>query len=233
MSKRPGGDAGRPSPLVGEGGERHRREPGEGASLFSEDAPSPDLDASHLGHPLPQGERGSKRARNICVARIGATHGVRGAVKLWPFTQDPLALQDFEALTTKDGAGSFEITSLRAAKDHLVATFKGVEGRDAAAKLNGVELYVPRAALPPAADGEYYHADLIGLDAIDEAGASIGRVLAMHNFGAGDIIEIAPPSGPTLLLPFTDAVVPAVDIAAGHVVVVMPHEVEGDAPETT
>ncbi len=202
------------------------REPGEGVNAFHEDAPSPDL--ASQGHPLPQGERGSKRARNICVARIGATHGVRGAVKLWPFTQDPLALQDYGALTTKDGARSFEIASLRAARDHLVATFKGVEDHDAAARLNGVELYVARAALPPADDGEYYHADLIGLRAIDEAGASIGRVIAMHHFGAGDIIEIAPASGPTLLLPFTDAVVPTVDLAAGHVIVVLPNEVEGD-----
>jgi len=168
----------------------------------------------------------------ICVARIGAVHGVRGAVKLWPFTQDPLALQDYGALTTKDGARFFEIASLRAAKDHLVATFEGIDDRDAAAALNGIELYVSRDALPPAEDGEYYHADLIGLYATDENGAPLGRVIAMHNFGAGDLIEIAPPSGPTLLLPFTDAVVPAVDLAAGQVVVVLPNEIEseGDAP---
>jgi 16S rRNA processing protein RimM len=87
---------------------------------------------------------------------------------------------------------------------------------------------VPREALPPADDGEYYHADLIGLAAIDATGAVLGRVIAMHNFGAGDIIEIAPASGPTMLLPFTDAVVPTVDVAAGHVVIVLPGEIDGE-----
>jgi 16S rRNA processing protein RimM len=171
------------------------------------------------------------RDPQICVARIGAVHGVRGAVKLWPFVEDPMALPNFGALSLKDGTRAFEIATLRAAKDHLVATFKGIDDRDAAARLNGIELYVPRAALPPADDGEYYHADLIGLAAVDEAGAPLGRVIAMHNFGAGDIIEIAPLNGSTLLLPFTDAVVPTVDIAAGHVVVVLPQEIDGDTPD--
>lgn len=167
----------------------------------------------------------------ICVARIGAPHGVRGAVKLWTFTEDPLAVLDYGRTTTKDGARSFEIASLRAAKDHLVATLKGIDDRNAAARLNGVELYVSRDALPPVQSGEYYHADLIGLAAIDTAGAALGRVIAMHNFGAGDLIEIAPPSGPTLLLPFTDAVVPIVDLTAGHVVIAPPLEIDGDAPD--
>lgn len=166
----------------------------------------------------------------ICIARIGAPHGVRGAVKLWPFTQDPMALQDYGALSSKDGARSFEIASVRAAKDHLVATFQGVDDRDTAARLNGVELYVSRDALPPADAGEYYHADLIGLNAVDESGAALGRVIAMHDFGAGDIIEIAPSSGPTLLLPFTDAVVPTIDLAGGQVVIRMPDEIEADDP---
>ncbi len=78
---------------------------------------------------------------------------------------------------------------------------------------------------------EYYHADLIGLRAIDEAGTAIGKVFAIHNFGAGDIIEIAPERGPTLQLPFTDAVVPTVDLAEGHVVIVVPPEIDGDSPQ--
>ena len=105
------------------------------------------------------------------------------------------------------------------------------EIRDAAARLNGVELYISRESLPDTEDGEYYHADLIGLAAVNAAGEAIGRVVAMHDFGAGDIIEIAPPSGPTLLLPFTDAVVPTVDIAGGKVVIDMPGEIEGDGPD--
>ena len=166
----------------------------------------------------------------ICIARIGAPHGVRGAVKLWSFTDDPMAVLEYGPLTTKDGARSFEVADARMAKDHLVATLPGVADRDAAARLNGIELYVARAQLPPTDDGEYYHADLIGLAAVDADEAPIGRVVAIHDFGAGTIIEIAPPSGPTLMLPFTDAVVPSVDLAKGHVVIVLPGEVEGDTP---
>lgn len=166
----------------------------------------------------------------ICVARIGAPHGVRGQVRLWTFTEDPYAVLDYGPLATKDGKRTIEVDNVREAKGHLVATLKGVTDRDAAARLNGVELYVARDALPDTGDGEYYHADLIGLAAVNAAGEAIGRVVAMHDFGAGDIIEIAPPSGPTLLLPFTDAVVPTVDIAGGKVMIEMPGEIVGDDP---
>ncbi|MBI5130962.1 MAG: ribosome maturation factor RimM [Rhodopseudomonas palustris] len=166
----------------------------------------------------------------ICVARIGAPHGVRGAVRLWSFTADPFAVTDYGPLTSKDGTRSFEIATAREAKDHLVVTLKGVTTRDDAVRLNGLELYVPRDRLPPTEDDEYYHADLIGLAAVTTAGEPLGRVAALHNFGAGDIIEIAPPSGPTLLLPFTNAVVPTVDLAEGRVVIELPAEIEGDTP---
>ncbi len=166
----------------------------------------------------------------ICVARIGAPHGVRGQVRLWTFTEDPYSVLDYGPLATKDGKQTIEVDNVREAKGHLVATLKGVADRDAAARLNGVELYIARDALPDTEDGEYYHADLIGLAAVNAAGETIGRVVAMHDFGAGDIIEIAPPSGPTLLLPFTDAVVPTVDIAGGKVIIEMPGEIVGDDP---
>ena len=171
----------------------------------------------------------SKAAR-ICVARIGAAHGVRGEVRLWPFTEDPFAVLHYGPLSTKDGARQFEVARARAAKDHLVAMLKGVANRDEAERLNGIELYIARDALPETDNDEYYHADLIGLAAVDPQGVAIGTVTAIHNFGAGDIIEIAPTQGPTLLLPFTNAVVPSVDLAAGHVVIVMPQEIEGEDP---
>ncbi|HEX7923841.1 MAG TPA: ribosome maturation factor RimM, partial [Bradyrhizobium sp.] len=98
----------------------------------------------------------------VCVARIGAAHGVRGAVRLWTFTEDPLAVKDYGPLMTKDGARQFEVTHAREAKDHLVVTLKGVASRDDAERLNGLELYVPRDRLPETDDGEYYHTDLIG-----------------------------------------------------------------------
>ena len=167
----------------------------------------------------------------VCVARIGAANGVRGAVKLWTFTEDPFAVKVYGPLSTKDGARHFELTSAREAKDHLVVTFKGVATRNDAERLNGVELYIPRDKLPETDDDEYYHADLIGLAAVTPADQPLGRVTAIHNFGAGDIIEIAPPRGATLLLPFTNAVVPSVDLAGGRVVIELPNEIEGDEPE--
>jgi 16S rRNA processing protein RimM len=170
-------------------------------------------------------------AAPICVARIGAAHGVRGAVKLWTFTEDPLAVKRYGPLQTKDGSRQFEVTHARQAKDHLVATFKGIATRDDAEKLNGLELYVARDKLPETDEGEYYHADLIGLAAVTAANEPLGRVVAIHNFGAGDIIEIAPPDGATMLLPFTNAVVPIVDIAGGRVVIELPGEIEGEGED--
>jgi 16S rRNA processing protein RimM len=166
----------------------------------------------------------------ICVARIGAAHGVRGAVRLWTFTEDPLAVMQYGPLSTKDGARQFEVTHAREAKTHVVATLKGVATREDAEKLNGVELYIARDQLPATDSDEYYHADLIGLAAVNAANEPLGRVIAIHNFGAGDIIEIAPARGATMLLPFTNAVVPSVDLTAGHVVINLPGEIEGDTP---
>jgi 16S rRNA processing protein RimM len=169
-------------------------------------------------------------AAPICVARIGAAHGVRGAVKLWTFTEDPLAVRHYGPLMTKDGARQFEVTHVREAKDHLVATIKGVATREDAERLNGIELYIAREKLPDTDDDEYYHADLIGLAAVNATNEPLGRVVAIHNFGAGDVIEIAPAHGPTMLLPFTNAVVPTVDLAGGRVVIELPDEIDGDDP---
>src|SRR4051794_29187393 len=167
-------------------------------------------------------------ASQICVARIGAAHGVRGAVKLWTFTEDPLAVNRYGPLATKDGTRQFEVTHVREAKGHLVATLKGIATREEAERLNGLELYVAREKLPATSEDEYYHVDLIGLAAVDAAGEPLGRVIAIHNFGAGDIIEIAPPDGATMLLPFTPAVVPTVDLEGRRVVIELPDEIEGD-----
>jgi 16S rRNA processing protein RimM len=156
---------------------------------------------------------------------------VRGAVRLWTFTEDPLAVTRYGPLSTEDGTRRFEVTSARESKGHLVATLKGVTTREEAERLNGVELYVAREKLPATDEGEYYHADLIGLAAVTGEGEPLGRVVAIHNFGAGDILEIAPPQGTTMLLPFSNAVVPTVDVAGGRVVIEIPGEIEGDDPE--
>lgn len=174
-------------------------------------------------------------SKKVRVARIGAAHGVRGEVKLWSFTEDPLAVADYAPLETRDGRRQFEIENLRPAKDHLVARFKGVADRNAAELLRNIDLFVPRDRLPDIEDDDtWYYADLVGLAAVSPEGEAIGTVLAMHNFGAGDVVEIQPASGSkTLLLPFTEAIVPDVDIKGGRIVVAMPTEIEvRDLPDT-
>jgi 16S rRNA processing protein RimM len=169
--------------------------------------------------PLPQGGRGEL----ICVGQIGAAHGVRGEVRLRSFTSDPQAITAYGPLETEDGR-VLEIENLRPAKDHFLARLAGVCDRDAAEKLTNLKLYVPRARLPEPIDaGEFYHADLIGLIAVDRAGRNLGVVVAVENYGAGDLIEVKPAAGgETQLVPFDATHVPTVDIAAGRIVVNFP-----------
>src|SRR5260370_41345928 len=172
--------------------------------------------------------RGWAEGARVCVAQIGAPHGVRGEVRRRSFTEDPMALTGYGPLEAEDGSRAFEVEALRPAKSVLVARFAGVTNRDAAAELRNLKLYVSRARLPAPEDETYYHRDLIGLTAVDPNGAVLGTVSAMQNFGAGDLIEIAPAAGgPSVLLPFTKAFVPVVDIPGGRVVV------GGLAPELT
>jgi 16S rRNA processing protein RimM len=160
-------------------------------------------------------------ADRICVAQIGAAHGIRGEVRLRSFTEDPMAITSYGPQQSEDGTRRFEIETLRPSKDHFVARFAGISDRNAAEALTNLKLYISRDKLPPAAEGEFYHADLVGLAAVTPDGASLGTVTAIHNFGAGDVIEIKPESGgETLLVPFTDTAVPEIDIAAGRMVVV-------------
>ena len=164
-------------------------------------------------------------AERICVAQIGGAHGIRGEVKLKSFTADPMAVKDYGPLTSEDGSASFEIEALRPAKGHLVARFRGVGDRDAAERLVHLRLFVPRERLPPPAADEFYHVDLIGLMAVTADGTEIGTVAAVHDFGAGDILELQPRSGgTTIMVPFTEAFVPKVDLAAGRVTVALPEE---------
>jgi 16S rRNA processing protein RimM len=181
-------------------------------------APQP---AATSGPPVRTGKQ-------ICVARIGAAHGTIGEVRLWPFTGDPQAIGRYGALDTADGR-RIEIASLRPAKGFFIARIKDVTDRNGAERLRNVDLFVPRDRLPPPAADEYYHADLIGLAAEDTHGRPLGTVIAVHDFGAGDLLEIVPPGGgETVLLPFTAAVVPQVDIPAGRIVLDPPAEIEAE-----
>jgi len=154
----------------------------------------------------------------VHVATVGAPHGVRGEVRLRPFTEDPGALPSYGALQAADGR-SFTIETARAAKDALVVRFAGIADRDAAGKLRGLELFIPRERLPAIDEPEtYYHADLVGLSVVDPDGTPLGTVAAVQNFGAGDLIEVKPPHGPTVLLPFNQEFFPVVDIRNGRIV---------------
>ncbi|HYP58287.1 MAG TPA: ribosome maturation factor RimM [Beijerinckia sp.] len=163
----------------------------------------------------------------ILVGRFGAPHGVRGELRLKSFTSDPRAIGAYKPLFDAEGARQFTIASLRLVKgDMLVAQVDGVTSRDSAAALTNLELFVPRAALPEAAEEEFYLADLIGLD-VSDAGETIGQIIDVLNFGGGDILEIARgEGGETLLLPFTKEVVPVVDLKGRRVSVVLPDEIE-------
>ena len=164
----------------------------------------------------------------ICVAQFGAAHGIRGEVRLRSFTQDPMAFKAYGPLESEDGARRFTIEALRPGKDHFVARIAGVADRNAAEKLTNIKLYVARDKLPPIVDdGTYYHADLIGLSAVTPDGAELGRVTAILNFGAGDLVEIKPDGGgEALMVPFTDTAVPEIDMAARRMVVVPLTEIE-------
>jgi 16S rRNA processing protein RimM len=164
-------------------------------------------------------------AERICVAQIGGAHGLRGEVRLKSFTADPMAVRDYGPLTTEDGSATFELEAVRPAKGHLVARFRGVGDRNTAERLVNVRLFVARERLPTPAPDEFYHADLIGLSAVTADGTEIGIVVAIHDFGAGDIVELQPRAGgTTIMVPFTAEFVPSVEIASGRIVVLPPED---------
>lgn len=163
----------------------------------------------------------------ILVGIFGAPHGVRGEIRLKSYMEEPLALAELKSLTGAAGQ-NFRLASARPLKDDmLVVRVEGVADRDAAAQLTHQKIFVARDALPPPEEEEFYCADLIGLRAETADGQLIGTVVAVPNYGAGDILEIAPPFGDTLLLPFTRAVVPEIDLAGKKIIVAPP--VEDDA----
>jgi 16S rRNA processing protein RimM len=169
--------------------------------------------------------------RLILVGRIAAAHGVRGLVKLQSFTADPSAIGAYGPLLDSQGRRRFEVAVQNRVKGGVIARIAGVEDRTAAEKLRGVELYLERDALPPAAEGEYYHADLVGLSVELVDGKPLGRVRAVENFGAGDLLAIDRPGRGPVSLPFNDRVVPVVDLAAGRLVVDPPAGLIEDGKE--
>lgn len=165
--------------------------------------------------------------RRVLVGEIGRPHGVRGLVKLRSFTADPAAIASYGPLTDEGGTRRFALTLLA---DGL-ARIEGVADRDAAQRLTGTRLYVERDRLPPPEEDEYYLADLIGLPAVTEAGAPFGTVRAVEDHGGGPFLVLAGATGAEVLLPFTRAAVPVVDLAGGRLVVAPPAELVAESGE--
>ncbi len=165
--------------------------------------------------------------RLILVGRVAGAFGVQGEIRITAYGDDPLSLVRYRELKREDGAPALTLVGRgRAQKGALVTRAKEVATREDAEALRGLELYVPRSALPPADEDEFYLADLIGLAAVTPEGEALGRIKDVPNFGAGDLLEIAPEIGASWYVPFTEQAVPEVSLEAGRVVIVRPTETE-------
>jgi 16S rRNA processing protein RimM len=166
----------------------------------------------------------------VCLGAIGGSYGVNGEVRLKSFCAVPEDVAAYGPLRTEDGARTFAITLGRPVKEGFTARLTGIATKEQADALKGTRLYARRSALPEPDEDEYYHADLIGLKVHDTGGAILGEVRAVHDHGAGDLLEIHGPGlKSTVLLPFTLAVVPTVDLKAGILVADLP---EGLFPDS-
>ena len=166
--------------------------------------------------------------RLVLVGAFGAPQGVHGEIRLKSFTGEAKAIGAYGSLTDARRSRAFAFERLRLLKDDMLAAkVRGVDTREAAAALTGVEIFARRDQLPPPNADEFYYDDLIGLEAVTREGARVGRVASLMNYGAGDILEIAPDGGDeTLLLPFTKDVAPVVDFEVGRIVIEPPRETE-------
>lgn len=159
----------------------------------------------------------------VLVAAIAGSFGVKGEVRLKSFTAEPEAVAEYGPLSDETGTRRFDITLVKPTKNGFVALLSGVVTKEQADALRGTRLYAPRSALPALPDDEFYHADLIGLDAFDAGGNLLGRVKAVLNHGAGDLLELdVGPGRSSVLVPFTLAIVPTVDLASGRLVIDAP-----------
>ncbi len=171
---------------------------------------------------------GAAGAGRVCLGAIAGAQGVRGRVRIKSFTADPGGVAAYGPVSDEDGGREFRLTVLGRARGLVIARIDGIEDRNAAEALRGTRLYVERGRLPAIADEEeFYHADLLGLAAVDPDGAEIGRVAAIVPVGAGDVLEIAGRAGPRLLVPFARETVPEVDVDHGRIVIAPPADGAG------
>ena len=156
----------------------------------------------------------------VLLGVVAAPHGVRGLVRINSFTEDPMAVGTYGPLSDESGRKEYRVETLSAARGAVLARIDGVADRTAAEALRGLRLYIERSALPVAGDGEWYEADLVGLAAVGRDGRDWGKVVAFHDFGAGLTMEVSGgASSDSVMLPFTDEVVPEIDIEGGKVVI--------------
>jgi 16S rRNA processing protein RimM len=173
------------------------------------------------------GSDGTGRGRRVLLGHIVGAHGIKGAVLVRSYTAEPEAIAGYGPLEDEAGRARYTLRVEGATAKGLVCRVEGVADRTRAEALKGVALHVPRERLPPAEEGTYYHADLVGLTAVSEAGETLGKVVAVLNYGAGDILEVRPEgSGRTALYPMTEAVVRRVDLDGGVIVLAPPEEVD-------
>ncbi|HRK70093.1 MAG TPA: ribosome maturation factor RimM [Micropepsaceae bacterium] len=172
---------------------------------------------------------------DILVGRITGPHGLGGEVKVQSFTQDPLSIGSYGPLAVRmkaDGAvRTLTIARIKRAKDHLIVRFAGISDRNGAEALKGAELFVARAQLPAAGEGEFYLADLEGLAVRDAQGREIGRIQTISDFGGGPILVIATPEGGEMMLPFADDFIAEINVAGGFICVHVPGEIEARGEE--
>lgn len=167
------------------------------------------------------------RDQRVCVGQFAGSHGVRGLVKLRSFTGDPAAVTGYGPLFDERGERCFTVTLQGMVKDQFLVRVEGISTREQAQALNGQKLHVDRSALPePDDEEEFYHADLIGLRLELADGSRFGTVRAVHDFGAGDVLEIGTVSGSVEMFPFTKACVPVVDVKNGRMVIDLPNVIE-------
>ena len=182
--------------------------------------------------PAAAREQGAGRSeeplQRVCVGVVTGPQGVEGAVRIKSFTEVPEDVAGYGPLEDETGRRQFNLQLCGVAKGILIARLPGIENRDQAEALRGLRLYLPRSALPQPEAEEYYHADLIGLDAVLADGTPVGRVRAIYDFGAGDTLELARDGAPPVLVPFTRAVVPIVAPAEGRLVLDPPPGLLGD-----
>jgi len=187
----------------------------------------PAANAPHSPHERCPG-RDEAPSRRVCVGVVTGPQGIQGAVRIKSFTEVPEDVAGYGPLEDETGRRQFDLHLCGVAKGVLIARLPGIEDRDQAEALRGLRLYLPRSALPQPEAGEYYHADLIGLDAVLGDGTRVGRVRAIYDFGAGDTLELAREGAPPVLVPFTRAVVPIVEPANGRLVLDPPPGLLGD-----